>query len=211
MILPQDFYKQDTIALSKALLGKYLVHESAIGTTVGRIVETEAYLSDDPASHAFGGETNRTTAMFGEPGRVYIYFTYGKHYCLNVTSGKLGVGEAILIRALEPMCGIDIMAKRRKPGRFATSEKRLIGLCNGPAKLVESMGITKELYGHNFTMQPLYITDEIPESLCIDRLQSSDINDNDKFEVITTTRIGISKAKEALLRFYIKDNAFVSR
>ena len=209
MILPRSFYTQDTIELAKALLGKYLVHESGLGVTVGRIVETEAYLDKDPANHAFNGETNRTAAMFGEPGRVYIYFTYGKHYCFNVTSGKLGIGEAVLIRALEPVCGLDIMAKRRKPGRFATSEASMIGLCNGPAKLVEAMGITKESYGHDLIMKPLYITSEIPKGFCKDGLHHTEIDH--KFEIVCASRVGISKAKEEELRFYVKDNGYVSR
>jgi DNA-3-methyladenine glycosylase len=190
MVLSKEWYSKDTITIAKELLGKYLVHESAEGITVGKIVETEAYLGkNDPASHAYKGESKRTIAMFGDPGHAYIYFTYGMYYCFNVTTAEKGVGEAVLIRALEPIEGIELMQSRRQK---VTDN---IHLCSGPAKLVLAMGITKDLYGHDLTKKPLLIEER----------------ENKEFEIITTTRIGISLAKELPLRFYIKGSQFISK
>ena len=206
MVLDKSFYTQDTVSVAKALLGKVLVHYSAQGITAGRIVETEAYLgTKDPASHGYRGVSNRTLAMFGDPGHAYIYFTYGMYYCFNVTTAPKGIGEGVLIRALEPIEGIDIMINRRHLRRqvsLEVSKQNLFNvekphnLCNGPAKLVIAMGITKDLYGSDLTKKPLVI--EEPEI-------------KTDFEIVTTTRIGISQAKDLPLRFYIKDNKFISK
>jgi DNA-3-methyladenine glycosylase len=103
MILPQTFYGHDTITVAKKLLECYLVHLEGEETTLGRIVETEAYLVNDPAAHAFIGKTNRNSVLFGPVGHAYVYFIYGIHYCVNVVTGQEGAGEAVLIRALEPL------------------------------------------------------------------------------------------------------------
>ncbi len=135
--------------------------------------------------------------MFGEQGYEYIYFTYGMYFCFNVTSAPKGVGEGILIRALEPVEGIELMIKRRTQNQ--KPQKYLIeNLCNGPAKLVLAMGINKDHYGHDLTESPLYIAE-------------SDSKITQDFEIVTTNRIGISQAKDLPLRFYIKDNKFISK
>ncbi|MCL6610566.1 MAG: DNA-3-methyladenine glycosylase [Peptococcaceae bacterium] len=188
-ILPRGFYGRDTARVARELLGKILVHHSAEGLAAGMIVETEAYIQGDPACHAFRGITPRNRAMFGPPGRAYIYFTYGMHHCFNVVTAAEGVGEAVLIRALEPLEGIDLMRKRR--GR-----SRLRELCSGPARLVRAMGIEPGMYGHDLTREPLVIVRGagIPEE-----------------KVAVTTRVGINVAVHLPLRFYIRDNIFVSK
>src|SRR5260370_33103893 len=110
-------------------------------TTLGRIVETEAYLWNDPAAHAFVGKTKRNAVLFGPVGHAYVYFIYGMHYCVNVVTGREGAGEAVLIRALEPQRGIALMQQRRR------TEKVTL-LCNGPARLTEALGITVALNGN---------------------------------------------------------------
>ena len=187
MILPQDFYQKETKTVARELLGKLLVHETPQGTIAGKIVETEAYLyPNDPASHSFRGMTKRNQAMFGPAGTAYIYFTYGMHHCLNVvTQAK---GEAILIRALEPMMGIELMKKNRKMAKVKT-------LCNGPAKLMQALAIDKSQNQTDLTSPPLYIMDQ------------PNLTDS---QIAISFRIGISKGKDLPLRFFIRDNTFVS-
>jgi len=160
--------------------------ESGEGKSIGRIVETEAYLEDDPASHSFRGKTKRNEVMFGSPGRAYIYFTYGMHHCFNVVTNIEGVGEAVLIRALEPISGIELMKKRR-------GIEDVKNLCNGPAKLFVAMGISKEMNGLNLESGKL-------------RIEQS----NDRFDIISSNRIGISQGSDLKYRFFIKGNEFVS-
>lgn len=186
--LPRHFYDRDTITVARGLLGCRLVHYSPHGLTVGRIVETEAYMQGDPACHASCGMTRRNQPMFGPPGYAYIYFIYGMYYCFNVVTGREGVGEAVLIRALEPLEGIHLMQARR-------NKRNLTDLCSGPAKLVQAMGIKKDyngmsLFGDKFFIAPR----DIPEP-----------------EVVTTTRIGIKEGTDLLLRFYVEGNKYVSR
>ncbi len=142
MILQESFYQRETITVAKELLGKILVHETKEGITSGRIVETEAYQGpEDQAAHSYGGrKTARNEVMFGQKGRAYVYFIYGLYYCLNVTTGNLpGKPEAVLIRALEPITGEEIMAKRRgKQIKFAN-------LTNGPSKLCMAMKVYQKL------------------------------------------------------------------
>lgn len=195
MILPRSFYARDTVTVAKELLGSYLVHESPAGRTVGRIVETEAYLGmTDEAAHAFRGERPHTKALFQEPGTLYIYFTYGMHYCANVVTNKAGLGEAVLFRALEPVEGVVLMQERRRLTNIRN-------LTNGPAKLVQACQISPEENGLTVLQPPTYIIS--PSDVDFKPLSES--------EIVTTTRIGISKAIEQNLRFYIKNNQYVSK
>jgi DNA-3-methyladenine glycosylase len=182
--LSKQFFNEPTIKVAENLLGCYLIR----GRCVGKIVETEAYLADDPASHSFNGETKRNFVMFGEPGRAYIYFVYGNHYCFNVVTNKKGIGEAVLIRALEPISGVGLMRRRRG------AVEEIKNLCNGPGKLAQAMGISKQDNGKNLLEGDLRIEKgEKSKAVCIGE------------------RVGISKGKEFLCRFFIKDNEFVSR
>lgn len=153
-----------------------------------KIVETECYHQDDPASHTFGGISARNKAMFGPAGYAYVYFTYGMHWCFNVTVGEEGQGAGVLIRAGEPLKGMETMKKFR----HVEQENQLT---NGPAKLAQALAIDKALYGQDLQKPPLQIFE--PEKR--------------GFEVISTTRIGISKAVDEIARFYIKDSSFVSK
>ena len=201
MILPQTFYAQETITVAKQLLGCYLVHLEGEQTTLGRIVETEAYLGvQDPASHAFAGKTRRNRVLFGPSGYAYVYFIYGMHYCVNAVTGNEGMGEAVLIRALEPLQGINMMQRRRGTDKVSF-------LCNGPARLTEALGITLAfdglpLFDNHLQNGPLQIwsTDSLPSIAPIEEA-----------DIVQTTRIGIAKAKDLLLRFYVRGNGHISR
>lgn len=191
-MLNSNFYRQDTLTIARSLLSSYLVYESREGLTSGKIVETEAYLWGDPACHAYRRKTARNATMFGPEGYAYIYQIYGIHHCMNVVTAPEGVGEAVLIRALEPMAGLDLMQLRR-----GLQETRL--LCNGPGKLVQAMGITRAMDGISLMQPPFYI-------LSADTYPQLDL----PFEVVTTTRIGITQGVELPYRFYIKDHPCVS-
>ncbi|RRB02632.1 DNA-3-methyladenine glycosylase [Larkinella rosea] len=196
--LPVDFYQDhDTLTLSRLLLGCELVHESAEGTTAGIIVETEAYLTGDPACHAYRRKTARNAAMFGPAGTLYVYLIYGFYYCLNVVTGPEDVGEAVLIRALEPTEGLELMGERRHLD--PTTKTGLRGLTSGPGKLVIAMGISRD---HNFLSltkagkaSPVFIRPRMQENV----------------EMVTTTRIGITQGADLPYRFYVKGNRFVSK
>ncbi|HEX6483560.1 MAG TPA: DNA-3-methyladenine glycosylase [Ktedonobacteraceae bacterium] len=195
MILNQTFYAQETITVAKQLLGCFLVHQQGKETTLGRIVETEAYLWNDPAAHAFVGKTKRNSVLFGPVGHAYVYFIYGMHYCVNAVSGQAGKGEAVLIRALEPLQGIPVMQKRRQTEKLSV-------LCNGPARLTQALAITMSLNG-----SPLYDGELLiwsPDSLPA-------TSPGETVEIVETTRIGISKAQELPLRFYLKGSRSISR
>lgn len=206
--LHQEFYNHDTITLAQLLLGCELIHETAEGTTSGIIVETEAYLTDDPACHAYRKQTIRNAAMFGPAGKLYVYQIYNHYNCINVVSGQEGFGEAVLIRALEPKEGIELMTTRRNEA-FKTGFARyrhnkidqktaegLHNLTNGPAKLTTAMGINKaEHNGTSLTISDIFILESIVKD----------------FEMVTTTRIGLTKGIDLPYRFYIKGNKFVSK
>ncbi|GAB3991095.1 DNA-3-methyladenine glycosylase [Spirosoma daeguense] len=208
-ILDQTFYeKHDTLTLAQLLLGCELVHKSPEGTTSGIIVETEGYLTGDPACHAYRRKTNRNAAMFGPAGTLYVYQIYNHYNCINVVTGPEGVGEAVLIRALEPTEGLDLMALRRNEA-FKTGFERYRNnsinlenaagqrsLGNGPSKLTIAMGIRRErdndtslITGNIFIRGPV-------------------LHD---FDMVTTTRIGITQGVDLPYRYYIKDNRYVSK
>ena len=208
-VLPLFFYEShDTLTLSQLLLGCELMHDSQEGRTAGIIVETEGYITDDPACHAYRRETKRNAAMFGPAGTLYVYQIYNHYNCINVVTGPPGVGEAVLIRALEPTDGIDLMAYRRNEA-FKTGFERyrhntidpttadgFRNLCNGPSKLTIALGISRP--DHNFTSLitgPIGITPRVLPD----------------FEMVTTTRIGITQGADLPYRYYIKGNRFISK
>jgi DNA-3-methyladenine glycosylase len=191
-ILSRSFYARDTDLVARELLGKIIVREIDGHLLKARIVETEAYMGiADPASHAYGGMRVRNAPMYGPVGHAYVYFTYGMYYCVNFVSRNLShPAGGVLIRAVEPLEGIEFMEKNRH--KHTTR-----GLTNGPGKLTQALAITKELNSHEVTHKgPLYVIDapEVP-----------------KKDIVVSKRVGISKAVDEPLRFYIKDNKWVSK
>jgi DNA-3-methyladenine glycosylase len=174
------------------LLGKLLVHETSEGVTSGIIVEAEAYVSrNDPANHASRGRTGRNWPMFGPPGFAYVYFIYGFYHCLNAVCEREGVPEAVLIRGLEPVEGIELMRRRR-------GVAKLRDLARGPGRLTVAMGITLEQNASDLTTPPLYLA-EAPGGLDQHR------------PVVRTTRVGVVAAKGRKLRWYLADSECVSK
>jgi DNA-3-methyladenine glycosylase len=195
MPLQKEFYIRDSLTVAKKLLGKILVHEAPEGVTAGKIVETEAYKGpEDKAAHSFGNRrTPRTETMYGPKGHAYIYLIYGLYYCINVTSGITeGKPEATLIRALEPVQGIELMMKRRGP------TGQLANVASGPGRLCIAMGLTKIHNGLDMSKPPLYITNG----------QTIDAQN-----IAQAPRVGVDYAgdhKDRPWRFYIKNNPYVS-
>ena len=196
MILQRSFYERCVITIAKELLGKMIVHELPEGTTAARIVETEAYRGpEDRAAHSYGGRrTARNDVMYGEKGHAYVYFIYGMYFCMNITAGDVpGKPEAVLLRALEPVAGEEIMAKRRR-----VVSGRRANLTNGPGRLCMAMDITKTQNKMDLTTPPLYVKDALP------------VPQN---EIVETTRIGVAYAEEwksRPWRFYIRGNKYAS-
>lgn len=188
MILPRSFYSRPTVRVARELLGQLLTHDSPQGPASGRIVEVEAYLpKGDPGCHAARGMTPRNQVMFGPPGHAYVYFCYGNHFMFNVVTEKEGVPAAVLVRALEPVKGEGLMARRRKG---QVGEKNLT---NGPGKLVQALGIDRD---HNRT--PVW---KGPVT----------IQKGKRTEAVgVTTRIGLTEGSGLPLRFYLKGNPYVS-
>jgi len=189
-ILPRDFYARDTVKVAKDLLGKRLIRVKGKNRMEGRIVEVEAYRGlDDPASHAFRGPTPRNAPMFGEPGHAYIYFTYGNHYCLNITTQEVGTPGAVLIRAMQPLEGLRKMRQLR-PNVLDSN------LTNGPGKLTKALGIDKSLNEIDMTKRgSLFVTE----------------SDETVLNVAKSARVGISQGTNRLWRFYISGNSYVSK
>jgi DNA-3-methyladenine glycosylase len=194
--LPREFYAPSAKVVAPELLGHWLVRNTAEGPCGGPIVETEAYLLDDPACHAAPGLTERNRVMFGPPGHGYVYFIYGCHYCVNTVCQPAGVAEAVLIRALEVGVGEPLMHQWRPV-------KRRHELTNGPAKLCEAMKIARGLDGVDLCQpdSPLFIA----QNSEIERFRK------ERGPLVTTTRIGITRAASLPLRFYLEGSQFVSR
>ena len=189
------FFRQDTVELARKLLGCMLVHRTPDGVATGMIVETEAYVGAiDKACHAWQNRSERTEIMYHDGGYAYVYFIYGMHHCFNVVTGPEGEGNAVLIRALEPVTGINLMQRRR-------NTKLLRSLCSGPGKVCQALGITKNEYGLDLCAadSPLRLIyyRHIPEA-----------------QIVATPRINVAYAEEAAAwpwRFYVKDNLYVSK
>jgi len=163
--LPRRFYARPATEVAPDLLGKLLVHVTPEGTAGGYIVETEAYMGpQDKAAHSYGGRpTQRTRAMFGPPGHAYVYLIYGMYYCFNVVVAREGEPQAVLIRALEPAAGVELMARRRGKSPAAAQKlladpRKLRTLTDGPGKLCQALGITQAQYGLDLTGDELFLT-----------------------------------------------------
>jgi DNA-3-methyladenine glycosylase len=190
-ILSREFYNESTISVAQNLLGKYLVRKIGDSLLIGKIVETEAYLGiDDEAAHSFIGKTKRNEVLFGEAGFTYVHSIHRFH-CIDIVTEQSENPSSVLIRALEPVEGLDLMKK------FRNTEIE-INLTNGPGKLCEAFNIKRELNN-------IDVTNPLSEIMILDNDPIA------KTEFIRTSRIGISKAKELSLRFYIKGNNFVSK
>ncbi len=190
--LPRDFYGRDTIAVAKELLGKVLVRETPAGRSSVRIVETEAYCGPhDKACHASKGMTDRNRVMFGAPGHAYVYFIYGMYHCLNFVTERDGYPAAVLVRACEPLEGVEAMWGLRKKA------KKLTDLTSGPGRLCMALDIDRSLNGLDLCKKgPLYVED------------GDDVHD-----IVSGKRIGVDYAgeyKDKPWRFYIKNSPFVS-
>ena len=211
-----DFLENPSDVAAPLLLGCTLTRTITLNgekhKLVARIVETEAYDQDDPASHAFGGLSERNAAMFGPAGHLYVYVSYGMHHCCNVVCGPEGFGSGCLVRAVEPLEGVEVMRELREAGRadkahtgHAAKEQaerahkhplKLRDLTNGPGKVCAALGIDKGLYGHDLTVEPLVLG-------FAPLLPGETIG--------RSPRVGISKNIDAPKRFFIEGNEFVSR
>jgi DNA-3-methyladenine glycosylase len=189
--LPRDFYARETELVARDLLGCVLECHSDDGVTSGRIVETEAYVGEhDLACHAAAGRTRRTEPLYGPPGIAYVYFIYGVHWCFNAVTRDAGLPSAVLVRAIEPLAGIELMRSRRR------AAKRDVDLTNGPGKLCAALGIDDRHNALPLGRPPIVIREG--PSVSADR-------------VIVTPRIGIKEAADWPLRWLIADSPFVSR
>jgi DNA-3-methyladenine glycosylase len=189
--LPRSFYRRPSLEVARDLLGRVLVRSLPDGTRLaGRIVETEAYREDDPASHSFRGRTARTEVMFGPPGHLYVYFTYGMHFCMNVVTGLDGEGSAVLLRAAEPVDGLERMAALR-----GTTNPRL--LCSGPGRLCRALGVDRSHDGTDLVRgSALWVEPGAPVP---------------DAAVAAGPRIGISVAIERPWRFVVAGSPSLSR
>ena len=190
--LPRSFYARPVLTVAREAIGKILVHDTAHGRVAGRIVEAEAYRGpEDRAAHSFGGRrTARTEAMFGPPGLAYVFFVYGMHWHVNLVTTKAELPHAVLIRAVEPLEGLELMAARRGllPGDR--------NLCNGPGKVCQAFDIDKRSYGVDLTRSALFLSD------------------GERGKIARSPRIGVDYAgvwAERPWRFFELGNAYVSR
>ncbi len=198
--LNREFYNRDSIIVAQELLGKVLVHEVDGVKISAKIVETEAYMGvEDKAAHSYGGRrTQRVEVMYGGPGFSYVFFVYGMHCCFNMVTREEGNPQAVLIRAVEPVGGLEQMAENRYGKQYSELTKRqVIGLTNGPGKLCQAMAISRSQNGEDLCGESLYVED----------------GENDLFEMVAAKRIGVDYAQEAseyLWRFYRKESQYVS-
>jgi DNA-3-methyladenine glycosylase len=195
--LPRDFYDRDVVTVARKLLGTCLA-----GLVAGRIVEVEAYRgTDDPASHAYRGRSRRNASMFGPPGHAYVYAIHSR-WCLNAVTEPAGVPSAVLIRAVEPLAGLELMRRRRAGHATRRGHRAGSGaardLARGPARLCEALAINRTLDGWDLTRG---------EQLWISRSDAP----LDPAEIATSRRIGVTSARDVLLRFYVAGSPFVSR
>jgi DNA-3-methyladenine glycosylase len=194
-LLPRDFYEPSAKVVAPLLLGHFLLRQTAQGICGGVIVETEAYLSDDPACHAYKRETPRNRAMWGDYGHAYVYLIYGYHFCFNAVCQPKGIAEAVLIRAIEPTFGEPILRANRPV-------QRRRDLTNGPAKFCAAMQIDRSLDGADLCQSgPLFIAQNpARDEFCAAHSP-----------LVTTTRIGITQAADWPLRFYLHGSDFISK
>lgn len=189
--LTRSFFERPATEVAPDLIGKVLWHESRGGLAALRIVETEAYGGEgDPGSHGYRGMTPRNTVMFGEPGRAYIYFTYGMHHCLNFVTDRDGICSAVLIRAGEPLTGLELMASRR-----SRDVEEITELASGPGKLTQALGLTRDENGSDLMAGPIGVG------------QSA----SGPVEIVTARRVGIRHGAELEWRYAAGRSEFVSR
>lgn len=198
-LLPRAFFNRDPREVCPELLGKVIVRRQGRNLLAARIVEVEAYLgADDLASHAAAGRTARNSVLFGPPGHAYVYFIYGVHYCLNISCLPDGEAGCLLIRALEPVAGIEQMAEARGLTDLDfNSPRNLRLLASGPGKLCEALGITRERDNRKDMVSPRSDLQVMSDAYKVDK-------------VAVTRRIGITKSAEMPLRYVIADSPFVS-
>jgi DNA-3-methyladenine glycosylase len=194
--LPREFYKPSAELVAPALLGHFLLRRIGDQICGGEIVETEAYLQNDPACHAYKRETLRNAAMYGEPGHAYVYLIYGYHFCFNAVCQPAGIAEAVLVRAIEPSVGVETMQANRKVLRARD-------LTNGPAKLCAAMQIDRTFDGMDLcdNQSQLFIAENPNRSTFL----------AERGEQVKTTRIGITQAADWPLRFYLSGSEYVSK
>jgi DNA-3-methyladenine glycosylase len=209
--LPRSFYLRPTLQVARDLLGKLLVVRHRGRRLVGKIVEAEAYREGDSASHSYRGKTKRNEVMFWKGGHLYVYFTYGMHFCANIVTGREGVGEAVLIRAVEPSEGIETMKKNRfrshqstthqlathqsTTHQLTTHQSRL-NLTNGPAKFCQAFGIGREQNGTDLLGEKIYLLNAEPIA---------------QSRIGRSRRIGVTNGSEKRWRFFVKGNEWLSR
>lgn len=187
----RDFFSRRTESVAPDLLGTVLIHETSQGLVAGKIVEVEAYLGEnDPAAHSYRGLTERTRVLFGPPGHAYVYLNYGIHECLNFVTEPSGSPGCGLIRALEPLVGVEPMRRRRPKARAECD------LASGPGKLTQAMGISRAHYGVDITNGALRV---------------SRFRREENLDIVASRRIGISVAEDLLLRFFVRDSVHLSR
>lgn len=190
-ILPRSFYDRDTETVAREMLGAVLECRTEDGVASGIIVETEAYVGEhDPACHAAAGRTRRTAPLYGRPGLSYVYFIYGVHWCFNAVTREEGLPSAVLVRAIQPLDGIELMRERRGPKVHG------VNLTNGPGKLCSALGIDGTMNALSLQRGPLVIR----EGSRVARDQ-----------IVEGPRIGITKAADWPLRYFIRDNTWVSK